>query len=173
MTHSWGKINVKKQCCGSGSGCFGPPGSGSICTRYGSGSGSFYPQAKMVRYGSKWLIHIRITVSITYKMSSSSSDQIRILLQYQGVWKMEQFAKWHKMQCVPRAQKEEDQTRGRFPRRVDSAGPVSPICFPDLKGRKLATRRNPRWLVNPNSGLTQSECGRLQPLLCPRHHRQV
>ncbi len=44
---------------------------------------------------------------------------------------------------------------------------------PDLKGRKLATGRNPQWLVNPNSGLAQSECGRLQPLLCPRHHRQV
>jgi hypothetical protein len=28
---------------------FGPPGSGSISTRYGSGSGSFYSQAKIVR----------------------------------------------------------------------------------------------------------------------------
>ncbi len=38
-----------KQCCGSGSVCFGPPGSGSISTRYGSGSGSFYHQARIVR----------------------------------------------------------------------------------------------------------------------------
>jgi hypothetical protein len=28
---------------------FGPSGSGSISSRYGSGSGSFYPQAKIVR----------------------------------------------------------------------------------------------------------------------------
>ncbi len=28
---------------------FGPPGSGSVSQRYGSGSGSFYDQAKIVR----------------------------------------------------------------------------------------------------------------------------
>jgi hypothetical protein len=61
--------------------------------------------------------------------------------------------------------------RCRFPRRVDSAGPVSPTC--NRSKRPKATRRNPQWLVKPNSGLTQSEFGRLQPLLCPRHHRQV
>jgi hypothetical protein len=39
------------QCCGSGSYVFGPPGSGSNSTRYGSGSrsgfGSFHNQAKI------------------------------------------------------------------------------------------------------------------------------
>ncbi len=38
------------QCCGSGPGgsiCFGPPGSGSVCQKYGYGS--FYHQAKTVR----------------------------------------------------------------------------------------------------------------------------
>ncbi len=59
-------------------------------------------------------------------------------------------------------------TRCRFPRRVDSAGPVSPTCT-DLKGRKLATRRNPRWLANPNSGLTQYECGRMKPFVSLLH----
>jgi hypothetical protein len=42
-----------QQCCGSGSVgsiCFwASPGSGSISQRYGSGSGSFYHQAKIVR----------------------------------------------------------------------------------------------------------------------------
>jgi hypothetical protein len=39
------------QCCGFGSTCFGPPGSGygSISQRYGSGSRSFYHEAKIVR----------------------------------------------------------------------------------------------------------------------------
>ncbi len=51
-------------------------------------------------------------------------------------------------------------------------GPVSPTCD-GSKRRKLATRCNPRWLENPNSSLTQYECGRMKPLLCSRHHRQA
>jgi hypothetical protein len=37
------------QSCGSGSVCFGPPGSGSFSQRHGSESGSFYYQPKIVR----------------------------------------------------------------------------------------------------------------------------
>ncbi len=37
-----------RQCCGSGS-VFGPGGSGSVSQMYGSGSGSFYHHAKIVR----------------------------------------------------------------------------------------------------------------------------
>jgi hypothetical protein len=40
---AWIRIQVFSQCWGSGSAgfaCFGPPGSGSISQRYGSGSGS-------------------------------------------------------------------------------------------------------------------------------------
>ncbi len=73
---------------------------------------------------------------------------------------------------VPRAQKREDQRAAGSP----AASTQLALCLRlaiDLKGRKLATRRNPRWLANPNSGLTQYECGRMKPLLCPRHHRQV
>ncbi len=54
--------------------------------------------------------------------------------------------------------------------------PLSWFCVSDLlllKRRELTTRCNPRWLENPNSSLTQYECGRMKPLLCPRHHRQV
>jgi hypothetical protein len=38
-----------EQCCGSGSVFFGPLGPGSISTRYRSGSGFFYNQAKILR----------------------------------------------------------------------------------------------------------------------------
>ncbi len=46
--------HCRKHCCGSESGsvgsvCFGPPGSGSINQRHGSGFGSFYHQTKIVR----------------------------------------------------------------------------------------------------------------------------
>ncbi len=54
--------------------------------------------------------------------------------------------------------------------------PLSWSCVSDLLlliRRELAPRCNPRWLLNPNSSLTQYECGRMKPLLCPRHHRQV
>ncbi len=54
--------------------------------------------------------------------------------------------------------------------------PLSWFCVSDLlllKRRELATRCNPRWLENPNASLTQYEYGRMKPLLCPRHHRQV
>jgi hypothetical protein len=72
---------------------------------------------------------------------------------------------------VPRAQKKKTNAL-----QVPLARTQLALCLRlaiDLKGRKLATRRNPRWLANPNSGLTQYECGSMKPLLCPRHHRQV
>ncbi len=54
--------------------------------------------------------------------------------------------------------------------------PLSWFCVSDLLlliRRELDKRCNPRWLVNPNSSLTQYESGRMKPLLCPRHHHQV
>jgi hypothetical protein len=42
---------------------FGPPGSGSISQRYGSGSGSFYHHAKIVR---KTLIHTVLGLILTF-----------------------------------------------------------------------------------------------------------
>jgi hypothetical protein len=55
------------QYCGSGSVCFGPPGSGSIGTRYESGS--FYHHAKIVR---KTLIPT--VVCLLYELLSLKND---------------------------------------------------------------------------------------------------
>ncbi len=74
---------------------------------------------------------------------------------------------------VPRASEKEGQVRLDYSLAPTQLALLSPICFPRSKRPIAATRCNPRWLVNSNSGLTQSECGRLQPLLCPRHHRQI
>ncbi len=45
---------------------------------------------------------------------------------------------------VPRAPDEEDQSAAGLLLRTYSAGPVSPICFTDLKGPELTTHSNPR-----------------------------
>jgi hypothetical protein len=55
FSYNFARKNKSNKCCGSGSTCFWPPGSGSTSQRYssgsgsGSGSGSFYHHAKIVR----------------------------------------------------------------------------------------------------------------------------
>jgi hypothetical protein len=67
---------------------------------------------------------------------------------------------------VPRVPDEEDQGAAKLLLRTYSAGPVSPICN-DLKGREPSNADKPQLRL-----CAYYECGRMQPLLCSRHHRQ-
>ncbi len=81
MDHSWGKIYVKSSVADPDPDVLGLPDPDPLVrgTDPATNPSTIKQKWSLVRYGSKWLFHIRITVSITFKMSSSSSDQIRIL----------------------------------------------------------------------------------------------
>ncbi len=69
-------FNLYKQCCeaGYGSVAFWPPGSGSISTRYWSGSGSYYHQAKIV-----WKALISIALRLLHNIIIPDSQNIIIM----------------------------------------------------------------------------------------------
>ncbi len=79
-------FNMKKQCCGFGPDAyvFGPPGSGSASQRYGSGSGSrsFYHQAKIVRKTLiptvLWLLFYFLSLKNYVNVPSKSNKQKKL-----------------------------------------------------------------------------------------------
>ncbi len=90
---------------------------------------------------------------------------------YLGKWKMFDLI----IIVIPHWLSRESREKKAKCDRIAPLHPLSWPCVSDLHFLKAraATRRNPRWLANPNSSLTQYECGHMKPLLCPRHHRQV
>ncbi len=66
---------------------------------------------------------------------------------------------------------EEDQSAPGLLLRTHSAGPVSQTCY-YLKGESCYAPWP--WMTRlHNAELVNYECGRMNPLLCLRHHRQV
>jgi hypothetical protein len=57
---------------------FGPPGSGSIIRRYGSGSGSFYHQAKTLITNVLWLLSDFLSLKSDVNVSSKSNKEEKL-----------------------------------------------------------------------------------------------
>jgi hypothetical protein len=86
LLKSWRRVKkvrnkhlCSNQCSGSGSGSyiFGPPGSGSISQRYGSGSGSssgsFYHQAKQSKNFDSYFLSLKNYVNVPSKSSKQKN----------------------------------------------------------------------------------------------------
>ena len=77
-------------------------------------------------------------------------------------------------QTVPRVQREEDQVRLAFgPAPTQMALCLRPCLLPTLKGESCYAPSQPSMTRLHNAELVNYECGRMNPLLCSRHHRQV
>ena len=75
---------------------------------------------------------------------------------------------------VPRVQREEDQVRLAFdPAPTQMALCLRPCLLPTLKGESCYAPSQPSMTRLHNAELVNYECGRMNPLLCSRHHRQV
>ena len=57
--------------------------------------------------------------------------------------------------------------------RTHSAGPVSQTCLPTTSKARADYALKPSMTRLHNAELVNYECGHMNPLLCPHHHRQV